>query len=194
MPPASPPREVWPEWRQDKAGDRWIRTRADQQSHPKTSLIFAPSTSDRCPNGTRYPSPEQRSGYHTTQARRSVGTPHNLSSLTTYSKASPLLPPGMHGAQTQRTNTSSASPNQPPLLARKQNGTQFPRCRPQNLSPTAVDQREYNSTINCSFTIGSISSRLGSRFTVPDSLSRSCESQSGTTIACVMSSERSPIC
>ena len=48
---------------------------------PKTCLIFAPFTSDLCPIGTPYTSPEQRSGYHTAQARRSVGTPHTLASL-----------------------------------------------------------------------------------------------------------------
>ena len=50
-------------------------------SHPPTCLIFAPFTSDLCPNGTPYPSPEHRSGYPTARARRSVGTPHTLASL-----------------------------------------------------------------------------------------------------------------
>ncbi len=38
----------------------------------------APRTPNPCPNGTPNTSPEQRSGYHPAQARRSVGTPHTL--------------------------------------------------------------------------------------------------------------------
>ena len=123
-----------------------------------------------------------------------LSAPHQ----TQPSKANRLstnLHPHSHIRSVPLTRSRHSFPPRHPqtFFPQKRNGTRFPRCRPQNLSRT-VDQREYNSTINCSFTIGSISSRLGSRFTVPDSLSRSWESQSGTTIACVMSKERSPIC